>query len=75
MQNGTLQCALIGAGNRWTQGYHPWVSKNGDVIRIVAIAEPVAERRAFHQRAYKLADGACFDDWASIDTFISDYGA
>ena len=42
------------------------MSENGDVIRIVAIAEPVAERRAFHQRAYKLADGACFDDWASM---------
>ena len=61
-----LRCALIGAGARWTGGYHPWVSKNSDAINIVAIAEPIAERRAFHQRAYKLADDACFDDWESM---------
>ncbi len=72
MKNKTLRCALIGAGTRWARAYHPWICENRDVIDIVAIAEPMEERRTFHQKAYELSDAMCFENWHAMLTHIAD---
>lgn len=66
MQSTPLRCSLIGAGNRWRHGYHPWICKNRNVIDIVAIAEPMDERRNFYKNIYGLSSDACFEHWRSM---------
>ncbi|WKK94289.1 hypothetical protein Q0Y04_09625 [Clostridioides difficile] len=40
-----VKVAVIGAGNRGTYAYAPYIYENSDVCEIVAVAEPKKGRR------------------------------
>ncbi len=60
-----LKVILIGAGNRG-KTYTDIMRKHPDKFEIVAVAEPIDNRREHIQRRHKLPDNMCFSDWAPL---------
>ena len=56
---------LIGAGNRGKR-YTDIAKEIDGKFEVVAVAEPIAERRAVMQRIHDLPDSACFDSWEPL---------
>ncbi len=67
-----IKIALIGAGLRWTRGYHSWVMDHSDKIEIVAVAEPKEDRLNYMKKEYKLSDEKCFTSWEPLLEYIKD---
>ena len=62
----TIDAVLIGAGLRGRLVYGRWARKNPERLRIVAVAEPDAGRRAAVAREHGLAAAQVFDDWRAL---------
>lgn len=61
----TKKLILIGAGNRGKR--YTDIAKTLDgKFEVVAVAEPIGERRAVMQRIHSLPDSACFESWEPI---------
>lgn len=58
--------AIIGAGERGRHTYAPYALGCPDEMRIVAVAEPVAEKRAAFQAEYGLPDSACYGGYETF---------
>ncbi|MBE6696231.1 MAG: Gfo/Idh/MocA family oxidoreductase [Ruminococcaceae bacterium] len=56
---------LIGAGMRGS-GYSGIGKKMEDGIRVVAVAEPVKERREHIQKMFDIPDELCFESWEPL---------
>ena len=56
---------LIGAGNRGKR-YTDIAKKLSDKFEVVAVAEPLDERRAVMQRIHSLPDSACYRSWEPL---------
>jgi predicted dehydrogenase len=61
-----VEAVLIGAGNRGRYTYGAWALAHPDRLRIVAVAEPDAERLRTFAEQHRLDRGACFDDWKPL---------
>jgi predicted dehydrogenase len=61
-----VDAVLVGAGNRGRYTYGAWALAHPDRLRIVAVAEPEAERRRAFAGQHGLSAGACFDDWKPL---------
>ena len=61
---------LLGAGLRGGQVYSPYALRHPEKLRIVAVAEPVAERREAVASAHRLDASRVHDDWRAL--FASD---
>ncbi|MEX1030176.1 MAG: Gfo/Idh/MocA family oxidoreductase [Paenibacillaceae bacterium] len=57
--------AIIGAGQRGEM-YASYALRNAHQIEIVAIAEPITERRNKFQKLYSLPESMCFEDWRDL---------
>ena len=57
-----LTVALIGGGNRGVR-YTEHMRQFPDRYKIVALAEPLKERREATKKAYGLSDDMCFENW------------
>lgn len=60
-----VRIAVVGAGNRG-QAYAAWVSEHPEAARIVAVAEPDADRRARFATSHGLGPAAQFTDWVQL---------
>ena len=60
----SVSLAVVGAGLRGRQYAELAVETGG--ARVVAVAEPVAQRREQMARRYGLTPDAVFDDWAAL---------
>ncbi|MGC9530573.1 MAG: Gfo/Idh/MocA family protein [Candidatus Bipolaricaulaceae bacterium] len=58
--------AVLGAGNRGSEVYADYVSRNPHLARLVAVAEPNEARRAQFARRYGLPLTHSFPDWATL---------
>src|SRR5699024_7738697 len=61
-----LKAILIGAGDRGARAYAPFAKDNPHEIQIVAVAEPIEERRQRIQEAHQLDDAVCFHSWNDL---------
>lgn len=61
-----LRALLVGAGNRGRFTYGGWARAHPDRLRIVALAEPVPDRRAAVAAEHELAADAVFEDWTAL---------
>ena len=57
---------LIGAGQRGMQVYADYALRNPEELKIVAVAEPIAERREQMQRLHHIPDTLAFSDWHEL---------
>ncbi len=60
-----LKVILIGAGNRG-QCYTNEMAKYKDKFQVVAVAEPIENRRKYIQELHGISDDMCFDDWKPL---------
>ena len=60
-----LKVILIGAGNRGTT-YIRQMHALPEMFEVVAVAEPIEERRMNIQNMFDLPDEMCFDDWKPL---------
>lgn len=60
-----LKAILIGAGLRG-QVYTDYVADHADEMEIVAVAEPVQDRRQYIQKKHHLKDEMCFEDYKPL---------
>ena len=56
-----VKVAVIGAGNRGTYAYAPYIYENSDVCEIVAVAEPKKGRRELFTQKYNLDSKNVFE--------------
>ena len=61
----TKKLILIGAGNRGKR-YTDIAKGLAEKFEVVAVAEPITERRAVMQRIHSLPDSACYESWEPI---------
>lgn len=61
-----LRVAVIGAGIRGAEIYGRTLEELGGVVRVVAVAEPDADRRARFARRFALPHAAVFDGWEPL---------
>ena len=61
-----LTAILIGAGNRGQDAYAPYALQHPDELRFVAVAEPLADRRARFARAHGIASDRQFSTWQEL---------
>ena len=61
-----LDVVLIGAGNRGRFVFGAYASAHPDRLRLVAQAEPDAERRGALAAEHGLAAERCYGDWAEL---------
>lgn len=64
--SGPVRAVLVGAGNRGREVYGAWARKHPDRMRIVAVADPDAGRRAEAQAQHAIADSLAFSDWREL---------
>jgi len=57
---------LIGAGQRGMHAYASYALKNPEEFRIVAVAEPNAERRQKMKELHHIPDEMVFEDWKEL---------
>jgi predicted dehydrogenase len=60
-----LTAILLGAGARG-QIYSRYAKEHPDQLKIVAVAEPQADRRALVCREYNIAEDSAFDTWEKL---------
>lgn len=60
-----LKVILIGAGNRGTT-YIRNMHALPEMFEVVAVAEPIEERRMNIQNMFDLPEEMCFDDWKPL---------
>ncbi len=61
-----LEAVLIGAGNRGHAVFGRYARAHPDRLKIVAVAEPVDERRTRAAREHALEPGRAFRDWREL---------
>jgi predicted dehydrogenase len=61
-----VRCVVLGAGLRGRQVYGRHALEHPERLRVVALAEPHAERRAAMAREHGLGSGALFADWRAL---------
>lgn len=61
-----LSTVIVGAGNRGLEGYGQCALQRPHLLKVVAVAEPVAERREEAGRRHGLAQEALFDSWQQL---------
>ncbi len=57
---------VIGAGDRGARAYAPYALEYPNELKIVAVAEPNAERRDKFQEAYSIPQDNCFSSWQNM---------
>lgn len=62
----TLTAIIIGAGNRGADAYGFYAQENPDKLKILAIAEPNADRRNRLRDRLGLDLKSCFSDWRDL---------
>ena len=62
----TLECAVMGAGDRGYKAYGAVAARRPDKIRFVAVAESHAERRRRFAQKFKIPAENCFNDWREL---------
>lgn len=60
-----LKLILIGGGDRG-KSYTKYLDTNPDKFELVAIAEPVKEKRDFFKEKYNIPEDMCFEDYNEI---------
>ena len=60
-----LKVILIGAGSRGV-GYTSNMAEKPDKFEVVAVAEPVEERRLNIKNKHNIPDEMCFESWEAI---------
>lgn len=60
-----IKVAVIGGGNR-AQTYTGIMRKIPEQYQVVAVAEPVYNKREFIQRKHKIPDEMCFETWEDL---------
>ncbi len=60
---GPVRALLIGAGNRGLHVFGGYAAAHPERLRIVALAEPIAERRRALAQRHGLGAERCFSDW------------
>jgi len=63
-----VEVVLIGAGNRGAEAYADYALRHPDELRIVAVAEPRLERRAWFAAQHSLPPARCFTTWEDLLT-------
>ena len=63
---GPLSLAVVGAGGRFNAYNRKYIVKNPDRVRIVAIAEPMAERRDAVAKQHAIPPDHCFESYEQI---------
>ncbi len=61
-----VRCVVLGAGLRGRQVYGRHALEHPERLRVVALAEPVRERREAMAREHALSAGAAFADWREL---------
>ena len=61
-----VEVVLIGAGNRGAEAYADYALRHPDEVRIVAVAEPRPERRAWFAAQHSLPPARCFTTWEDL---------
>ena len=61
-----VDALLFGAGQRGGEVYSPYALARPEQLRIVGVADPVAERRAAVAAAHGIAANAVTDDWQEL---------
>ncbi len=61
-----VRCVVLGAGLRGRQVYGRHALEHPERLRVVALAEPLAERREAMAREHGLAADAAFADWREL---------
>lgn len=56
---------LVGAGSRG-KGYTDFIARHSDEYAVVAVAEPIDNRRASIREKHHLPDEMCFTDWRPL---------
>lgn len=57
---------IIGAGNRGYEAYGKYILKNPSVMKVVAVAEPIDERRERLAKEHNIEKELCFKTWEEI---------
>jgi predicted dehydrogenase len=61
-----VEIVVVGAGGRGANAYAPYAAAHPDELRIVAVAEPDAERRARLAHAHNIPAERQFADWREL---------
>jgi predicted dehydrogenase len=61
-----VEAVLVGGGNRGRFTYGGFARRHPDRLRIVALAEPVADRRAVIAKEHGLSGDRVVDDWRAL---------
>ena len=65
-----VQYVLIGAGTRWTMSYSGWFEENNHLADIIAIAEPIKEKREYHAKKHNIPSEAVFESWEPMLEYL-----
>ena len=61
-----IETILIGAGNRGREVYGNFIAAHPELFRMVAVAEPLQERREMLARQHGIDQERCFTDWQEL---------
>src|SRR5918999_5363343 len=61
-----ITLAIVGAGNRGRHAYGQWCLRHPDRARVVAVAEPSAERRLAMAAEHAIPPDRAFADWREL---------
>ena len=66
MKNTKKRVILIGAGSRGTNYTGRMQKHFPDEFEVVAVAEPIENRRNFIKERHNIPDEMCFEDWRPL---------
>ncbi len=61
-----ITIAVIGAGCRGMYGYAPYLLENPELGKVVAVAEPIKEKRDLFKKIYNIDDEHIFITWEDL---------
>jgi len=61
-----IEAVLIGAGERGTFVFGEYATQHPDELKIVAVAEPVEEKRRRFAERHQLVDEQCYSSWDEL---------
>jgi len=61
-----ITAVVIGAGNRGADAYGRWALAHPEELRVIAVAEPNAVRRARFAQAHHIESEHCFESWETL---------
>jgi len=64
--NNVIEAVLVGAGSRGHDAYGSYALRNPDMIKFVAVAEPIPERRERFAQAHQISPERCFNSWEDM---------